>query len=153
MEPTKWDNVVELVELAFRNGVLPEEAAWQAAVLILKWGGGYRGIGLVEVVLKAVAVIINRCFNTAITYHDFLHGFRAGSCTGTATLEIKLLQKVAALGEEVLHEIFLDLHKAYNTLDMFRCLGILEGYGVGPRDLRLLRLYWVRLRIVARAGG
>ena len=47
-----------------------------------------------------------------ITYHDFLHIFWAGCSTGTATLEIKLLGQVAALREEVLHAIFLDLHKA-----------------------------------------
>ena len=34
--------------------------------------------------------------------------------------------------EEVLYMIFLDLHKAYDALDMSRCLKILEGYGVGP---------------------
>ena len=32
-------------------------------------------------------------------------------------------------------------------------LGILEGHGVGPRSLRLLRLYWSRLRMVVRAVG
>ena len=40
-----------------------------------------------------------------------------------------------------------------NALDRYRCLGILEGYGMGPRALRLLRLYWARLRMVARVGG
>ena len=68
-------------------------------------------------------------------------------------VDLKVLQQVTDLMEEVLHEIFLDLHKAYNALDRSRCLGILEGYGVGPRDLRLLQLYWARLRMVARAGG
>ena len=71
----------------------------------------------------------------------------------TATLDIKLIQQVAVLREAVLHAIFLDLHKAYNTLDRSRCLGILEGYGVGPRDLLLLQQYWERLRMLARAGG
>ena len=106
--------------------------------LIPKEGGDYRGIGLVEVICKAVAVILDHRFTAAITYHDFLHRFRAGSGTGTATLELKLLQQVASLREGVLHTIFLDLHKAYNALDRSRCLGILEGYGVGPRDLHLL---------------
>ena len=34
--------------------------------------------------------------------------------------------------EEVLYEIFLDLHKAYDALDRNRCLDILAAYGVGP---------------------
>ena len=55
--------------------------------------------------------------------------------------------------EAVLHTIFLDLHKAYDTLDRSRCLEILEGYGVGPRSLRLFRRYWERLQMVAREGG
>ena len=78
-------------------------------VLIPKDGGNYRGIGLVEVIWKAVAVILNRRFIAAITYHDFLYGFRAGCGTGTVILEVKLLQKVAALREAVLYEILLDL--------------------------------------------
>ena len=55
--------------------------------------------------------------------------------------------------EEVLHIIFLDLYKAYDALDRSRCLEILEGYGVGTRFLHLLRRYWERLQMVARAGG
>ena len=39
-ETTKWEKVVELFQLAFRDGVIAEEAAWQAEVLIPK-GGGY----------------------------------------------------------------------------------------------------------------
>ena len=49
--------------------------------------------------------------------------------------------------------IFLDLTKAYDALDRSRCLEILEGYGVGPSSRRLLTTYWLRLTMVARAGG
>ena len=49
--------------------------------------------------------------------------------------------------------IFLDLTKASDALDRSRCLEILEGYGVGPHDRRLLTNYWRRLTMVARAGG
>ena len=49
--------------------------------------------------------------------------------------------------------IFLDLHKVYDALDRSRCLEILEGYGVGPNARRLLTNYWLRLTMVARAGG
>ena len=76
-------------------------------VLILKGGVYYRGIGLVEGIWKAVVIIINCCFTTAITYHDFLHGFLVGRGMGTATLEVKLLKQVAVLREAVLRAIFL----------------------------------------------
>ena len=43
-----WGRVVELIQMAFRDGELAEEATWQAVVLIPKGKGDYRGIGLVE---------------------------------------------------------------------------------------------------------
>ena len=102
---------------------------------------------------EVVTVIINRRFTSSITYHDALHGFWAGRGTGTATLEAKLLQQLAAMREEVLYVIFQDLTKAYDDLERSRCLEILEGYGVGPSARRLLTTYWRRLTMVARAGG
>ena len=49
-----------------------------------------------------MAAILNRRLTASITYHDFLQGFWAGRGTGTANLEAKLLQQLAALREEVL---------------------------------------------------
>ena len=100
-----------------------------------------------------MAAIINCRFTSSITYHDALHGFRACHGTGTVTLKAKLLQQLAAMREEVLYVIFLDLTKAYDALDRSRCLKILEGYGVGPNARRLLKTYWIRLTRMARAGG
>ena len=97
--------------MEFQDGVLAEEAAWQKVALIPKGGCYYQCIGIVEVMWKAVAVILNHHFTVAITYHDSLHGFRAGCGTGTDTLDVKILQKVASLREAVLHAIFLVLHK------------------------------------------
>ena len=106
-----------------------------------------------EVMWKVVAVILNRRFTSSITFHDVLHVSRAGRGTGTATLDAKLLQQLAAMREEVLYVIFLDLTKAYDALDRSRCLEILEGYGVGLSARSLLTTYWRRLTMVARAGG
>ena len=91
---------------------------------------------------KVVVVIINRRFTSSITYHNVLHGFRAGCGMGTATLEAKLIQQLVAMREEVLYVIFLDLTKAYDALDGSSCLEIMEGYGVGPSARRLLTTYW-----------
>ena len=55
--------------------------------------------------------------------------------------------------KEVLYEIFLDIHKAYDALDRNHCLDILAAYRVIPRAIRLLRRYWDQLKNFARAGG
>ena len=116
----KWTRVVDLVQAAFREGKLAEEAMWQSVVLINKGEKDYRGIRLVEVMWNLVAAILNCRFTASINYHDFLHGFRAGRGTGTDTLKAKLLQQLVALREEVLYVIFLYLNKAYNALDRSR---------------------------------
>ena len=75
-----------------------------------------------EVTWKVVAVILHRRITTGIKLHDALHRFREGCGKGTAILEAKLLQQLAAMREEVLYVIFLDLTKAYNALDRSRSL-------------------------------
>ena len=132
---------------------MAEDTTWQAVVLIPKGGKDYQGIGLVEVMWKVVAVILNRRFTSSITYHDSLNCIRSVCGTGTATLEANLLQQLAAMREEVLYVIFLDLTKVYDALDRSRCLEILEGYGVGPIARRLMTTYWRRLTMVAIVGG
>ena len=144
---------MELIQTAFREEDMAEEATWQTVVIIPKGKKEYRGIGLVEVTWKVVAEILHRRFTTAITYHDALHVFWVGRGTGTATLKAKLLQQLAYMREEVLYMIFLDLTKVYDALETSRSLEILEGYGVGPRARRLLRAYWRKSTMLARAGG
>ena len=102
--------------MAFQDRVFAEEAPCRALFLILKGVGDNRVIGLVEVVWKAVELILNCRFTASITYHDSLHGFREVRGTGTATLEVKIIQQVTFMRKAVLHTIFLYLHKAYDAL-------------------------------------
>ena len=78
--------MVNLIQTAFWDGVLDEEETWQLVVLIPKGGGDYRVIVIVEVVWKAVEVILNRILPASVTYHNSLHGFRTGRGTGNETL-------------------------------------------------------------------
>ena len=130
-----WERVAALVRAAFVEGRLAKETMWQEVVLIHKGKGAYRGIGLVEVMWKVVAEVLNRRLTASITFHDFLHGFWSGSGTGTATLEAKLLQKLDTLREEVLYLIFLDLHKVYDDLNRSNMTRIPRGLRCGTSSV------------------
>ena len=133
--------MVDITQTAFREGKLAEEATWQTVVIIPKGKREFRGIGLMEVNWKVVAVILHLQLTAGIKFHDALHGFREGRGTGASTLKSKPLQQLAAMREEVLYVVFLELTKSYDALDRSRSLDILQGYGVGERVRRLPRDY------------
>ena len=83
--------MLELIQAEFREGSFTEENTCQAVVLMPKGERDYRGIVLAEVMWKVVAKFLNHRLTAFITLHGFLHRFRAGCSTGTATLEYKLL--------------------------------------------------------------
>jgi len=151
-DATNWNLLVTLVQECFRTGALPEELPRSILVLLPKDSGGFRGIGLLEIIWKLISSIIDVRLKTSIEFHDCLHGFLAKRGTGTATIEAKLMQQLAAMDQVPLFEVFLDLKKAYDTLDRGRMLQILEAYGVGPRVLALLRTFWDQQKVVARQG-
>ena len=88
---------MELVHTAFPDRILVEDETWQSLVLIPKGGRYYFGIVIVEVVWKAMEVILNFRFTASITCHDYLHRFLAGRGTRKPTLKVKLLQKFTTM--------------------------------------------------------
>ena len=94
----------------------------------------YRGIGLLEPFWKVLENVMDGRLER-ITLHDSLHGITRGRGTGTATIEAKLAQQLAYIDQAALFATFIDLRKAYDTMDRERVLAILRGYGVGPNML------------------
>jgi hypothetical protein len=87
-------------------------------VLIPKDGGRQTcGIGLTETLWKIIEAIVDTRCRVAIRFHDILHGFIQRRGTGTAILEAKLAQELAAIENDPLFVVFLDLQKAYDTVD------------------------------------
>ena len=89
----------------------------------------------------------------AIRLHVSLHAFMSGKGEGTFMMEIKLAQQLAYIEQEALYMVFIDLRKAYDTMDNGRCLKILEAYGVGPNIRRLLNYFREEAELVCRASG
>ena len=57
----RWELVVRLVQVIFGYENIPEEVSWATMVILPKGKGGYRGIGMVEVLWKVFSVVVN-CF-------------------------------------------------------------------------------------------
>jgi hypothetical protein len=129
------------------------QMAWSTVVLLLKSDGGVLGIGLLEVTWKVLSSLVDKRISRNITYHDSVHGFRAKRGTGTAVFEAKLFHQLASIHQVPVYEVFLDLRKAYGSVDRDRTLAVLKGYGVGDRMLRLFHRFWDAQVIVARQGG
>jgi hypothetical protein len=68
-------------------------------------------------------------------------------------IEAKLAQQLLYLELKPFYGVFLDLKKAFDLMDWERCIMILEGYGAGPRMIRLIRGYWRNAIMVCRALG
>ena len=67
-------------------------------------------------------------------------------------MEVKLTQQLAYLEQAPLYGIFIDLRKAYDAMDMERCMEIMRGYGVGPNLRRIIQFFWDNLELVCRAS-
>ena len=64
---------------------------------------------------------------------------------GTSTLEAKLVQQLASIAQNQLLQVFLDVRKAYDSLDRGWCMEIMQGCGMGQSTERLIDHHWDNL--------
>ena len=93
---------------------------------------------MIKVLCKVVNSVIDTLIKTVLTFHDVIYGFCASRGTGMAIMEPKMVQELASIDQDPLFLAFLDLRKAYNTLEHGRLLQNVEGYGAGPNMRSLL---------------
>jgi hypothetical protein len=149
-----WRKLVDLVQWCIATGDTPQAFKYGALVLIPKAERGkYRGIALLESVYKLISGLVNHRVTTAVKFHDAVHGFRGGRSCSTAILEAKLEMQRARQAGKVYYQVFLDLSKAYDTVDRTRLRQVLQAYGLGPRVLRFLDNSWEGSGVVPRKLG
>ena len=85
--------------------------------------------------------IINTGLRVSVCLHGFLHEFHTGRLIDTSILKMKVDQDLSRTNQDLLFLVFLDLRKAYETVDCERLLTTLEGYGAGPCTCILLAVF------------
>ena len=68
------------------------DCACQTVVLTPKGNKEFHWTKLIDVIWKAVSGVVNCWIGAAIYFHNTLHDFSSGRGTGTASLEVNLLQ-------------------------------------------------------------
>ena len=82
---------------------------------------------MLETLWKVVEALIDTCLRASLQMNNILHGFRKGRGMGTAIMELKIAHDLARIDQELIFLVFLDLRKAYDTMDWDRLLITLEG--------------------------
>ena len=98
----RWQLVVRLIQWDFRYETLLKELKEETMIFLPKRKREYQGIGIVEVAWKVCAAVVNCWIKRSVETHYVLHGFSTGQGTGTATLEAKLIQKLAGIAHKPL---------------------------------------------------
>ncbi len=124
----KWQFFTKLAQFIWEYGYIPEQMTWILIILFPKGRGRNRGIGLLEPCWKVTESILVQHL-LAIKFHNLLNGSINVKGTGTTTIEVKLAQQLVVLDQKPWHQIFLDPHKTYDTMDCKEILKKLVGYG------------------------
>jgi hypothetical protein len=122
-----WRLFIQLVQAVWNHGSIPCQLLWIIVVLIPKGDRDYCRIGLLEPIWKVLARIMDHRLN-AIKLHGCLHSNHANRGTGTAVMEAKLVQQLLYLELMPFFSVFLDLKKAFNSMNREQFILILEGY-------------------------
>ena len=126
----------------------------QVLVMIPKGSTGqFRGVGLGDTVWKVCAHIINSRLTDSIKYHPYIHGFRKDHGCSTAIIEVKLKVDWAVSKGKSVHQVYIDLKKAYDSIYQNRTLELLSKYGVGTSTLLLISNFWKQQQIALRMGS
>ena len=139
-----------VINQIFNTGIFPDKLKIAKVVPIFKKGdntlmNNYRPISLLPVISKVIEKIIctqlSSYFENNKLFYDSQYGFRPNHCTEQATLELTDRIISAMDNNDVPIGVFLDLSKAFDTIDHNILLNKLEHYGIEGIPLQLFKNY------------
>ena len=139
-----------IINQTLNTGIYPEKLKIAKIIPIYKNGDtnlikNYRPISILPSLSKVFERTIHQQlfnhFNSNKLFYDNQYGFRRHHSTEMATLELIDRITCAMDNKQFALSIFLDLSKAFDTLDHQIVLGKLKHYGVKGTSLNLLKSY------------
>ncbi len=155
--------VLEVLRRLVMGAEIPESMRLSHVVPIPKKGDltnvdNYRGISLMDSLLKIGATIVKLRLMKAADQHGWIRpeqaGFRVGEeCAGQIATLLEVCQR-RAIENKPTYLAFLDLKKAYDSVSHEALFRILEARGVGGALLRFLRALYAdsQLAVKLRCG-
>ena len=150
IEPAIIKSLTTLINQVLNTGIFPDELKIAKVVPIFKKDDptlfkNYRPISLLPTIAKVIEKIIfsqlSSYFNDTKLLYDNQYGFRPNHSTEYAALE--LVDRIVTQMDknDVPVNIFLDLSKAFDTIDHTIVLNKLRYYGIDDASLLLLKNY------------
>lgn len=134
---------MNIIQIVFEMGIIPRQMKQKTLVVIPKGDGNkYLSVGLVYTVWNICSRFFNQHISSKTYCHPYLHGLRTSRWTNTAILMVKLLMDIWYIEGKTIYQVFLDLRKAYDSVDRDILLEILTKYGVGKVITLLISNFW-----------
>ena len=158
-DPTVLREFHQVVTRVWREGKVPQR--WRDAVIKVLHKkkdrtecGNYRGISLVahagKVLLKIVAMRLGNYCEAEALLPEEQCGFRARRSTMDMMFAVRRLQELGRKARVPLFLCFIDLQKAYDSVDRTLLWQVLARFGVPPKMLAVIREFHDGMRACVR---
>ena len=154
------ERLLKLFQLVWNEGSVPQ--AWKDAVIVplpkkgdLSITDNWRGISLLAVAGKVLARLLqNRLQNLAETVlEDSQCGFRPKRGTIDMVFAARQLTEKSIEYRLPLYWLFVDLKKAYDSVNRDAMWTVLQKYGVPDRTIAVIRSFHVGMQAKVRVNG
>jgi hypothetical protein len=136
-----------VIQAAWEGGCLPHE--WKQSVLVPLWKGkgsrmqpsNYRGISLLDTAGKAFVMLILRRIRDDLLQqlHESQCGFRPERGTADQLFSLRILSELSRQYQVPLHAAFIDLSKAFDSINRDALWRLLRARGVNSTLLALIQ--------------
>ncbi len=143
-------SLTQLFNYSLRTGEIPSEWKMANVTPVLKKGSrvdinNYRPMSVLPTVAKVFERIVHRQLYSYLEENQLLHqeqsGFRPHHSTMDALLKVTDNFRKALDANELLGAVFIDLSKAFDSIDHELLLQKLESYGIHDSGLRWFQNY------------